>query len=211
MAAEFTATTSTAGGGNFRVQHRPPCRPRLAAPAAAFTPGCWAVRRRHYPPEQRRRVPGAAARQEPSAASTAEAAKPSKQEDQQGAAHPPAQPPPSRLQQEVQLLVALDVEYAHLRLAPAWRHVSLPAEVCAVDAEGRVLLYEQCNPLGEHGDAVPGLWRLQSGPTCWPAVSRVPARLPVAAAACPLPLHDHLLSRTLPFCTTAFVMLKSSS
>ncbi|KAL4430177.1 hypothetical protein ABPG77_004959 [Micractinium sp. CCAP 211/92] len=169
MAAEFTATTSTAGGGNFRVQHRPPCRPRLAAPAAAFTPGCWAVRRRHYPPEQRRRVPGAAARQEPSAASTAEAAKPSKQKDQQGAAHPPAQPPPSRLQQEVQLLVALDVEYAHLRLAPGGRHVSLPAEVCAVDAEGRVLLYEHCNPLGQLPEQQRRRWRHVGGapPALW--------------------------------------------
>lgn len=162
--------TVTTGGGKSCVHHCRPCRPRLAAPAAAFVPGCWAVRRRHHPPEQRRRVPGAAARQEPSAASTAEAAKPRKQEEQQGAAQPPAQPPPSRLQQEVGLLVALDVEYVHLQLASGGRHASLPAEVCAVDAEGRVLLYEHCNPLGEHGDAVPSLWRLQSGPTCWPAL-----------------------------------------
>lgn len=45
--------------------------------------------------------------------------------------------------------MALDVEYTHLRLAPGGRHISLPAEVCAVDAAGRVLLYEHCNPLGE--------------------------------------------------------------
>lgn len=81
-----------------------------------------------------------------------------------------AQLGPSRLQQEVELLVAVDVEYTHLRLALGGRHVSLPAEVCAVNAEGRVLLYEHCNPLEQlpeqhrrrwrHvGGAPPALWR----------------------------------------------------
>ncbi|KAI3438838.1 hypothetical protein D9Q98_001255 [Chlorella vulgaris] len=81
---------------------------------------------------------------------------------------------PSRLQQEVELLVALDVEYTHLKLVPGGRHVTLPAEVCAVDAGGRVLLYEHCNPSSEGplasqqqqwrhvGGLPPALWRVAS-------------------------------------------------
>lgn len=65
-----------------------------------------------------------------------------------------AQAMPPRLQQEVGLLVALDVEYTHLAPQGGGRHVSLPAEVCAVDATGRVLLYSHCNPLGEPAGAV---------------------------------------------------------
>jgi hypothetical protein len=77
---------------------------------------------------------------------------------------------PSRLQQEVELLVALDVEYTHLKLVPGGRHITLPAEVCAVDASGRVLLYEHCNPLsGELGgrpaagdSRLAGIWAVRS-------------------------------------------------
>ena len=70
------------------------------------------------------------------------------------AAAAPSPPPlrsldsaPTRLEREVELLVGLDVEYTHLRVGG--RHVALPAEVCAVDAAGAVMLYEHCNPLGE--------------------------------------------------------------
>lgn len=66
-----------------------------------------------------------------------------------------APPPPPRLRQEVGLLAALDVEYTHLAPAAGGRHISLPAEVCVVDATGRVLLYEHCNPLGECTPAWP--------------------------------------------------------
>lgn len=69
--------------------------------------------------------------------------------------------PPSRLQQEVELLVAIDVEYTHLQLAPSGRHVSLAAEVCAVDASGKVLLYEHCNPL--EGQLAQHRWRHVGG------------------------------------------------
>lgn len=56
--------------------------------------------------------------------------------------------------------MALDVEFTHLALLPGGRHVGLAAEVCAVDAEGRTLLYEFCNPLGECGR---GEWRREEG------------------------------------------------
>lgn len=95
---------------------------------------------------------------------------------------PPVRLPPSRLQQEVGLLVALDVEYTHLRLAGGGRHVSLPAEVCAVDAEGRVLLYEHCNPLEQLPEQQRRRWSHVGGapPALWqhaPPLSEVRARL----------------------------------
>lgn len=57
--------------------------------------------------------------------------------------------PPSRLQLEEERLVAIDVEYTHLQILPGRRRVGLPTEVCALDATGRTLLHEHCNPLGQ--------------------------------------------------------------
>lgn len=126
-----------------------PVRWRRCAPHAP----CWPARRSSAFPQP---VPcSPPCTQPPSAAAAAGEGGPAT--DATSSTHgdvPPsaaaaAVPPPSRLQQEVALLVAMDVEYTHLALQPGGRQVSLPAEVCALDAEGRVLLYEHCNPTGE--------------------------------------------------------------
>lgn len=56
------------------------------------------------------------------------------------------QPAPTRLQQQLEQLVALDVECAHFKVPGQPRVVHLPAEVCVVDAHGEVLLHTHCNP-----------------------------------------------------------------
>lgn len=160
---------AAAAGGKCAgaMHHLRPSRPLLAA--SSLSPGCAAAPLTHHPPARQQRMASAAAKQEPGtapteAAAAAAAADPGQQQ-QQAAVPPPVRLPPSRLQQEVGLLVALDVEYTHLRLAGGGRHVSLPAEVCAVDAEGRVLLYEHCNPLGERRRP---LQRWPAGPAVGP-------------------------------------------
>ncbi|KAL4434133.1 hypothetical protein ABPG75_000574 [Micractinium tetrahymenae] len=186
---------SSSGGGALSCMHRRcPSRHHPAAAAAAFSRWFAAAPRRQQHTQRHTAV--AAAKQEPgaapsaavaAAAAAAAAAAPTpaeQQQHQQAAAPQPAQPAPSRLQQEVELLVALDVEYAHLRLAPDGCHVSLPAEVCAVDAEGRVLLYEHCNPLEEIPDQHRRRWRHVGGapPALWqhaPPLAEVRRRLAV--------------------------------
>lgn len=90
------------------------------------------------------------------------------------------------------------MEYTHLALPPRWRHISLPAEVCAVDAGGRVLLYERCNPLESELPAQ--RWRHVGGlpPPLWqhaPPLGEVRARL--AALLAGRILVGHHLSKDL--------------
>jgi len=52
--------------------------------------------------------------------------------------------PLTRLQRESQRLVAIDVEYAHI-LSSTGQRYQLPAEICLVDYQGKILLRSFCN------------------------------------------------------------------
>jgi RNA exonuclease 4 len=56
----------------------------------------------------------------------------------------PPTPPLTRLQREAQKLVAIDVEYAHICTSTGQRY-QLPAEICLVDYEGKILFKSFCN------------------------------------------------------------------
>jgi hypothetical protein len=54
--------------------------------------------------------------------------------------------PQTRLQQQAQDLLAIDVECAHFRVPGQRRVQHLPAEVCLVDGQGNTVLRTHCNP-----------------------------------------------------------------
>jgi hypothetical protein len=56
----------------------------------------------------------------------------------------PPSPPLTRLQREAQKLVSIDVEYAHI-VTSKGKPYQLPAEICVVDYQGKVLFHSFCN------------------------------------------------------------------
>ena len=155
MSGRAMAAATSAGCGQRRSgASRTPCPPAAGAAAVAGVVPWRSQSQRHL---RLRRVqaaaddegvPGAGAVQPPPPVGRAASGA--------AAAASATGLPASRLQQEVALLAALDCEFTHLQLlgpagaAGGRRHISLPAEVCVVDAEGRVLLHSLCNPLGAH-------------------------------------------------------------
>ena len=57
----------------------------------------------------------------------------------------PNDPSLTRLQREAQRLVAIDVEYAHIKITPTGQRYQLPAEICLVDYQGSILFHTFCN------------------------------------------------------------------
>jgi hypothetical protein len=110
-----------------------------------------------------------------------------------------APPGGTRLQREAATVVAIDVEYTHLRTTPAGLRLQLPAEVCLVDAAGATLLRTFCDPLAGDPSAPPA-WRHTGGvpPADWAGAPPLPGvRAALAAAVAGRPLVGHNLGKDL--------------
>ena len=70
----------------------------------------------------------------------------------------------TRLQREAQDLVALDVEFVHIRATSTGQRFQIPVEICIVDGRGQPLLRTLCNGFDAHSlDHTSIQWEFKGG------------------------------------------------